>query len=99
MANTNCLNQLNGNGNGNDVVLYEDHYYFRCPHCYVYISVQKKDLNCKIFRCGVFKFNNQPIPPHAPRKQCDEYKSKDLINGCGKPFIFKDTYVEKCDYI
>jgi hypothetical protein len=81
-------------------IIYDDHfYYFACPHCKQYIAVFDKELNCKIFRCGVYKSTGQHISPHAPKKECDYLKEHDLIYGCGKPFIFKDTHVEPCDYI
>lgn len=84
---------------GGKIVLYEGYYFCMCPYCGIYITVHKNELNCKIFRCGTFKKNNNPIPPHASKVECDEYKSKGLIYGCGKPFIFKGDHVERCDYI
>ena len=81
------------------VELCDNFYIFQCPHCQIYIEVHKNETNCKIFRCGIYKSNNQPINPHSPKTVCDELKEKDLIHGCGKPFIFKDTYVEECEYI
>jgi hypothetical protein len=74
-------------------------YNFQCPHCLIGIEVMKNQLNCKIFRCGVFKNNNQPIPPHSSKIICDELYKNNLIYGCGKPFRVVDNYVEVCDYI
>lgn len=83
----------------------ENYYLFQCPHCQLVIQVMKNEVACKIFRHGVYKSNNQQIPPHLPMNQCHELKEKDLIYGCGRPFrfVFADNddkhFVEPCDYI
>lgn len=74
-------------------------YQFRCPHCQAIIQVAYNQVNCKIFRCGVYKKNNQPIPPHTSKKECDRLTNNNLINGCGKPFKFNGKNVTICDYI
>lgn len=74
-------------------------YIFKCPHCKIYIMVDEKQLNCKIFRCGVYKKNGEPIMPHSSKIICDGLLNDNLIYGCGKPFIYKDNYVEPCEYI
>jgi hypothetical protein len=78
-----------------------------CPHCLNIVIIEQ--LNCCIFRHGIYKDNYNQIPPHLPKQQCDDLKNKDLIFGCGKPFqVVKDnsdpTNIEKmkivvCDYI
>ena len=69
-----------------------------CPHCKQ--SIEIIALNCKIFRCGVFKATNQQIDPHLDALSCIELKTNDLIYGCGKPFQIQDNgNVIKCDYI
>jgi len=79
-----------------------------CPHCNQ--SIEIIALNCKIFRCGIFKKDYTQIPPHLPKLECDRLFSENLIYGCGKPFqvIVKvasnDTDTDKitpviCDYI
>ena len=85
--------------NKEQVVLSDSFYHFACPHCKMIIIVREKEVNCKIFRCGIFKGNGIQIPPHLPKNICDKLKENDLIYGCGKPFMFKGTYVEICDYI
>ena len=30
------------------------------------------ELNCRIFRCGIHKTNNQQIPQHLPKLECDK---------------------------
>jgi hypothetical protein len=77
----------------------DDYCYFKCPNCSTYIVVFLRELNCKIFRCGVYKNNNEPINPHTSKELCDKLKNEDLIYGCSKPFIVREKHVEKCDYI
>lgn len=67
-----------------------------CPHCD--ISIQILELNCKIFRCGVYKENMKQIDPHMSKENIE--KIKDKIYGCGKPFkINEQNKPEKCGYI
>jgi hypothetical protein len=72
-----------------------------CPHCDITIEVVQ--LNCQIFRCGIYKNTLKQIDPHLPKEQCDELKEKDLIYGCGKPFrvnvVNKEYKSVICDYI
>ena len=76
---------------------------FTCPHCNMYIQVYKKDFNCKIFRCGIYKNNYKQIDPHMKKEECDELFKNGIIYGCGKPFkiviINNKNKVIKCDYI
>ena len=72
-----------------------------CPHCKDLIIIEQ--LNCKIFRHGAFKSNNQQINPHLSKQDCDNLILQDLIYGCGKPFmliIVDNCYKAiECDYI
>jgi hypothetical protein len=72
-----------------------------CPHCNDPIIIEQ--LNCKIFRHGVFKNDNIQINPHATKIECENYITNGLIYGCGKPFkiieFYNDYHVEVCDYI
>ena len=72
-----------------------------CPHCMEYIEIL--ELNCKIFRHGVFKNNGKQINPHASLNECMLLIKKELIYGCGKPFqiniIDGKMIVNKCEYI
>ena len=73
-----------------------------CPHCKESILIEK--LNCGIFRHGVSKVTGQQLAPHLDKQNCDSLKEKDLIYGCGKPFLVKQDanqlfFAEKCDYI
>ena len=73
----------------------------QCPHCKEYVIIEQ--VNCAIFRHGVYKHNQQQIPPHLPKINCDELVCKDLIYGCGKPFkieLKNDQWIAlECDYI
>jgi hypothetical protein len=72
-----------------------------CPNCNDPVIIEQ--LNCKIFRHGVFKNDNIQINPHASQIECENYVSNGLIYGCGKPFKIIESYnsfdVEVCDYI
>ena len=70
----------------------------KCPHCQDPILIE--EINCAIFRHGVFKNTHQPIPPHASKVDCEEWKKKNEIYGCGKPFRLNSQRIpEICDYI
>ncbi len=77
-----------------------------CPHCDTPLLISK--LRCGVFRHGVIKKTNKPIPPHTTKNRCDELLKKKLIYGCGKPFQIKMIQnsneeqiidVSVCDYI
>lgn len=86
--------------NNKSLVVFRDPFYvFSCPHCGMLIQVNKKELNCKIFRCGVYKKTGKQIPPHAKRVLCDRLRNTKQIYGCARPFIFRGEYVEACEYI
>lgn len=72
-----------------------------CPHCGDIIEIL--EINCKIFRHGVFKDTLIQIEPHLSKLECDRLFKEDRIFGCGKPFIIdfiNDHWVAlECDYI
>lgn len=76
---------------------------FECPHCFEAVIVYIEELNCKIFRHGLYKNNLKQIDPHLPKNQCDKLFNLSLVYGCAKPFqiIIQNGkyYVDKCDYI
>lgn len=79
-----------------------DFIYVYCPHCESMCQIEQ--INCGIFRHGVYKSNNQPIPPHASIDMCKQLLDQNLIYGCGKPFklisnIDKKYIAIECDYI
>jgi hypothetical protein len=79
----------------------ENHIIVVCPNCDEFVLIE--ELNCCIFRHGVFIETGKQIDPHAPKELCDYYKKSNKIYGCGKPYqIIKqdDKYIAiKCDYI
>ena len=85
----------------------DDHIIVNCPHCEEPILIMLNELNCKIFRHGIYKHNHKQIDPHLPKVACDELKKKDLIYGCGKPFQIVINSTENslsykaqiCDYV
>jgi DNA-directed RNA polymerase subunit RPC12/RpoP len=77
----------------------EDEMMIKCPHCEGDVLINKKELNCGIFRHGIFKHNGEQIPPHAMKEDCDRWKMEELIYGCGKPFQIQNDKVIVCDYI
>ena len=84
------------------VNLVDEFYYFSCPHCNEEIIVKENELNCRIFRHAYFKSNYQQVDPHLPKYLCDEYKNKDMVYGCCKPFEIinsnNNLYAIRCDY-
>jgi hypothetical protein len=78
--------------------------YFECPHCSLQVQVYEHEINCSIFRHGVYKNSGIQMPPHAPQQMCEQLVATDQIYGCGKPFkVVKGesgAYLcEICDYI
>lgn len=75
----------------------------KCPHCDEFAAINILEINCAIFRHGVFKDTLEPIPPHSTKEYCDNLKEREFIFGCGKPFkliIVDNRYIaEICDYI
>ena len=74
-------------------------YVVKCPHCGILVEII--ELNCRIFRCGIYKYNYSQINPHLPKKECDELISNEAIYGCGKPFMITEgcSTPIPCDYI
>jgi hypothetical protein len=72
-----------------------------CPNCKDFVIID--ELNCMIFRHGVFIKDNKQINPHENKELCDKYIKENLIYGCGKPFKLiqqQEKYIaQKCDYI
>ncbi len=86
-----------------EIKLIEDFYYMKCPHCNEDIIVHKNELNCKIFRHGVYKHNFEQINPHLNKEACIQLKLDDKVYGCAKPFQIIEQknkyYIIICDYI
>lgn len=70
------------------VTFENDIYTFACPHCELLVQVQRNEINCRIFRHGVFISNQIPIPPHATQAQCHAFAVSPDVVGCCRPFSF-----------
>ena len=74
-----------------------------CPNCNDSIIINEKDINCAIFRHGVYKNSYIQMNSHETKETCDKLLNNNEIYGCGKPFclVKKDNnyIVEICDYI
>lgn len=74
-----------------------------CPHCQSTVLIE--ELNCRIFRHGVFIENGKQIDPHAEQVMCEKLINEKLIYGCGKPFKIVEKEKENefeaviCEYI
>ena len=83
--------------------------YVSCPHCDNLVEINIAEINCAIFRHGIYKKTMEQIDPHASKEICDSLVNNNEIFGCGKPFkLFcnknptnnkVEYYAEKCDYI
>jgi len=71
----------------------------KCPHCFEEILIYKNEINCAIFRHGVYKKNYNQIDPHLNKTECDNLFNAGLIYGCGKPFRLQNDIAEICDYL
>lgn len=72
-----------------------------CPNCGEFIIIHQ--INCGIFRHGVFIKDGTQIEPHSSKEICEYYTKNNLIYGCGKPFqiIIENNKIKifNCDYI
>jgi hypothetical protein len=68
-----------------------------CPHCGQMADII--ELNCAIFRCGIYKLTFLQISPHLPKDECDRLAANQLIYGCGKPFMVVHGKAMLCSYI
>ena len=70
-----------------------------CPYSDCNIGIEIIEVNCAIFRCGVYKHNGQQIEPHLPKEDCDQLKHDDKIWGCGRPSKLVNDVLIVCGYI
>jgi hypothetical protein len=72
-----------------------------CPNCSQLIEIL--ELNCCIFRCGVYKINHKQINPHTNKETCLNLVKDNKIYGCGAAFkiikLDNELKIEICDYI
>jgi len=69
-----------------------------CPYSDCNITIEIIEVNCAIFRCGVYKDGLQ-ICPHLPKEQCEQLKKNNKIWGCGRPFKLVNKDLIICEYI
>lgn len=74
-----------------------------CPQCHNNVLIMENEINCAIFRHGIYKNNFKQINPHEKKEACDRLVEEGSIHGCGKPFkLIKEENEYKaviCDYI
>ena len=81
-----------------------------CPHCDEFIEIPINQINCAIFRHGVFKDTFIQMCPHESKENCDKFIDGNLIYGCGNPFrLINEADIENkeliryklimCDYV
>ena len=85
------------------VELIDSLYIFNCPNCFEKIIVDKKELNCRIFRHAIYKHNYKQVDPHLNKQECENHIKNDLVFGCCKPFeiVIDDKnkiYATICEY-
>ena len=79
--------------------------HIKCPHCNDDIYIMHSEINCNVFRHGIYKDTFEQIEPHTPKKECDRLARGNFIIGCGKPFCIlvrksNGTFVAfDCGYI
>ena len=78
----------------------QDYIIVTCPHCNELAQIYKNEMNCRIFRHGVYKATNESVDPHLDRQSCERLFNSGLIYGCCKPFRLNELNIaEICDYI
>ena len=74
-----------------------------CPYPDCAIAIEIVEINCSIFRCGVYKDTDQQIDSHLSKGECDKLKKQDKIWGCSRPFqlvtINETCQLIRCEYI
>jgi hypothetical protein len=80
----------------------DNYYVFNCPHCLETIIVSISELNCRIFRHGIYKNTYKQVDPHLNKIECDRLLNEDKVYGCCKPFEIitnnNKLFCVKCDY-
>lgn len=68
-----------------------------CPSCGIKIEIA--EINCGIFRCGIYKLTGLQVSPHLSKAECDLLRDTDKIWGCCRPFRYSEGKLVVCDYI
>ena len=64
---------------------------YTCPHCSIDIEIAQ--LNCGIFRCGIFQLKNgsfRQLPKHGTQDNIQKIKDNFLVYGCGNPIKYNN---------
>ena len=69
------------------LIITDDLYIMTCPHCTMVSICLKTELNCKIFRCGIFKASFGQIGQHLTEEHARALKNADLIYGCSCQYM------------
>lgn len=78
----------------------EEYIIVNCPHCEDIIIIYKNEINCKIFRHGIYKNSKKQIDPHLSESKCKSLVKSKKVYGCCKPFKLNHlNNAEICDYI
>lgn len=70
-------------------------YYIQCPYCSGFISINKKDIKCKLFLHAVLIKTGKNINPHISKNKCEQLIKSAKIFGCGNYFKFDGEKIEK----
>ena len=75
-----------------------------CPYEDCGVTIEVEALNCKIFRCAIFKATGLQLNPHASQAECAQLIATGAIYGCGRPLKIdynQQGHLESqiCDYI
>jgi hypothetical protein len=64
---------------------------FTCPYedCQGTVTVSPNQVNCGVFRHGVYKTTGRPIGAHLSQAKCLELVHQSKVYGCARPFRIK----------
>jgi len=91
-----------GKGDGETFVLDGMYWRVRCPHedCGLWFEVRTDEVNCTIFRHGIFKATGHMLDPHSSQQTCEDAMARDELYGCGKPVRFNPgKWRTPCDVV
>jgi hypothetical protein len=69
--------------------------FVRCPYCHIDIEIL--EVNCGIFRCGIFKDTGEQLPSHLSEEGCE--LAKPFVWGCTRPFMLMQGTPIPCGYL
>ena len=70
---------------------------YSCPYCQGGITIEQ--INCGIFRHGIYRSTGLQMNPHTPQQECERLVQQNVIWGCGRPFRFDGKTIQPCDYL